>query len=133
MQHGGHGATGSDVAHRTRDQMWYDDMGYQWLDNQLCSVSKLTSASKKKRKRKRRECGTRRRVMRLSLKGQQVLCFYCQLDLVKNIKEASYDHKVALSEGGSNRQENKVFACKSCNGKKGRMTVEQFLETLKVL
>lgn len=45
------------------------------------------------------------------------VCYYCGIPL--NRHNATVDHVVPLSRGGSNGKRNKVFACRTCNEEKG--------------
>jgi hypothetical protein len=51
-------------------------------------------------------------------------CHYCGKDLLD--AEATVDHKDPIIRGGTDRPENKVPACRSCNSAKGPMTEEEF-------
>jgi 5-methylcytosine-specific restriction endonuclease McrA len=44
-------------------------------------------------------------------------CKYCGKELT--LEEATVDHIIPLSKGGTNRWHNKVLACSPCNAKKG--------------
>lgn len=46
------------------------------------------------------------------------ICVICK-KLLKNIDEATVDHKIPLSRGGSNRMDNVQLACAECNHAKG--------------
>lgn len=48
-------------------------------------------------------------------------CYYCG-----NENPDTIDHIFPKSLGGTNRQDNLVLACKSCNCSKGQMTVEEY-------
>ena len=52
-------------------------------------------------------------------------CAYCRRDA-----PLEPDHRVALSRGGSNRIQNILPACRSCNAKKHRMSEAEFRERL---
>ncbi len=52
-------------------------------------------------------------------------CAYCPTPL--DNMNRTRDHKVPLTRGGSNRVDNLVPACRSCNSKKGTMTHEEFV------
>jgi 5-methylcytosine-specific restriction endonuclease McrA len=50
----------------------------------------------------------------------------------KNSNLATIDHVIPLSKGGNKYDEsNLVIACKTCNKKKGSMSVEEFLISMK--
>ena len=59
------------------------------------------------------------------LKRHHFLCFYCGTHLLP--VNRTLDHKVPLSRGGTNTIGNVVPACRSCNQRKTRLTVEEFL------
>jgi 5-methylcytosine-specific restriction endonuclease McrA len=48
-------------------------------------------------------------------------CAYCGIE-----GPLEADHRIPLSRGGTNRIENILPACRSCNGRKHRMTEEEF-------
>lgn len=50
-------------------------------------------------------------------------CQYCNTKLMRH--EATYDHVIPRSQGGTTRWENIVIACVPCNQKKGGRTPEQ--------
>ena len=54
------------------------------------------------------------------LKRDKYRCFYCGKKLLPDDPDATVDHKVPLSSGGSNDEANLVAACYPCNNKKGR-------------
>ena len=57
------------------------------------------------------------------------LCFFCKKPLVKS--EASVEHLLASSNGGSNNDENCVACCKAVNALLGSMSLkEKFQVTL---
>lgn len=57
------------------------------------------------------------------------LCFFCKLPLLKS--EASVEHLLASSNGGSNNDENCVACCKAINALLGSMSLkEKFQVTL---
>lgn len=51
-------------------------------------------------------------------------CFYCKRELDE--LSAHRDHQIPLSRGGSDKIENIVPCCQSCNSKKGAKTAEEF-------
>lgn len=63
-----------------------------------------------------------------SLKGRK--CHWCQKPF-KSIEEATVDHVIALSNGGSNGDDNLVLACNDCNKKRGNQTTKKELETIR--
>lgn len=68
-------------------------------------------------------------------------CFYCGIDihnfslfsmlfgyLPPDNQERTEDHIIPRCKGGSNDRDNRVGACRDCNNKKGRKSLEEFLE-----
>lgn len=61
-------------------------------------------------------------------------CYYCQCEMVLDNgymsrpfpKQATREHKIPKSMGGSDDDENVVAACSACNHKKGNMTESEF-------
>lgn len=55
------------------------------------------------------------------------VCLYCGTDL-RSYKPANVtlDHVVPRSRGGSNRENNLVTACRSCNSARGNKTVQEY-------
>ena len=64
------------------------------------------------------------------LKKHDNLCYYCGVRMTKTpgIKQRTRDHIKPISKGGSDKIENIVPACRSCNSKKGKLTINEFLE-----
>jgi 5-methylcytosine-specific restriction endonuclease McrA len=56
-------------------------------------------------------------------------CSYCGIPTEEYNR--TRDHVIPLSMGGTNTLDNLVLACKSCNGLKGNLTVEEFLGYLR--
>ncbi len=52
------------------------------------------------------------------LKG---FCIYCGADAY------TIDHMIPISRGGTNRPENRIPACQSCNNEKGNMTYDEYM------
>lgn len=75
----------------------------------------------------------RRKLKRLQEFSGGDLCFYCDRELVvaethpNKADRRTYDHVVALNQGGSNHVWNLVLSCRGCNGRKKEMPVENFL------
>lgn len=67
--------------------------------------------------------------LRIKLLKQNPFCNYCNIPL--NHENATLDHVLPRSKGGSNKQDNIVLACKKCNSKKSDMSAEKFLKKLK--
>lgn len=52
-------------------------------------------------------------------------CRYC--NRILNTIDATIDHKIPRSRGGTNQIENLCLCCKQCNKEKGSMLVTEFL------
>jgi 5-methylcytosine-specific restriction endonuclease McrA len=65
---------------------------------------------------------------RALLQHADARCYYCSAPLTDPLhgREASIDHKLPVSRGGTNSVENTVLACFPCNKDKGDMTEEEF-------
>lgn len=55
-------------------------------------------------------------------------CFYCESRLSRG--EATADHRIPLSKGGTTSRDNLVMACEPCNKAKGSMSVGKFRNLL---
>jgi len=64
------------------------------------------------------------------VKKFQKYCRYCRTEFDENTIKTK-DHVIPLSRGGLNSKENKVFACKACNGWKADYSLEQWLKDVK--
>ena len=53
-------------------------------------------------------------------------CFYCQI--VFRLFDMTIDHVMPRSRGGKSNMKNYVLACRTCNGAKANMTLDEFLE-----
>ena len=77
----------------------------------------------------------RRRSLQRNGKYPSRRCFYCNGLLDPNRKglpgSPSTDHYIALAKGGTNKLDNLVVACKSCNERKGDMMPDEFMQLLK--
>lgn len=58
---------------------------------------------------------------------QSGICYYCHRWY--SLDAFSVDHRVPTSRGGSNRYDNKVGCCKTCNRSKGLLTEQEFKDT----
>lgn len=66
---------------------------------------------------KRRRNKSRRKHKQKLWKSSPHTCFYCEKPLI--YEEATLDHVVPLSRGGTNNITNLVICCKVCNKAKG--------------
>jgi 5-methylcytosine-specific restriction endonuclease McrA len=59
-------------------------------------------------------------------------CIYCGREVIVGPdggdRLATIDHKIPLSRGGSWKRFNLTCACKGCNGEKGDLTAEEFMD-----
>lgn len=53
-------------------------------------------------------------------------CFWCDTPLA--LEDMTLDHLETRGSGGSNRKENLVCACDPCNQRRGKMTVDQWVD-----
>ena len=64
-------------------------------------------------------------------KKQDGRCCYCQtlliLEAEEGLRQPTLDHLKPRSKGGSNNIKNLAMACSTCNGLKGDMSVNDFL------
>ena len=67
-----------------------------------------------RKRAKRKKSYTRIKKRRLK---QDPHCYWCRCGL--NMNSATIDHKIALSRGGSNADDNLVLSCEPCNKEKG--------------
>lgn len=58
-------------------------------------------------------------------------CQYCGGD--SNDKRLEIEHKIPVSRGGSNRVDNLIIACRTCNQNKDNLTLEEYLVKLNSL
>jgi 5-methylcytosine-specific restriction endonuclease McrA len=81
----------------------------------------MTSPSQRSRSGGRRACGRDiQRKRRRLIQEQGGLCHWCGAAMRDDVAEqhpqrATLDHVVALADGGTNRNENLVAACRACN------------------
>ena len=59
------------------------------------------------------------------LKGTLKKCPYCGVGL--SAKNATVDHIIARSRGGSNKRANRILACRECNKAKRNKSVYEFI------
>lgn len=57
------------------------------------------------------------------------VCHYCKRKIT--INEATKDHKIPLSKGGTNSKDNLLLSCWKCNNKKGNMNYEDFINLIR--
>ncbi len=67
----------------------------------------------RKKKRRRSAENTKPSV----LKKQNFECYYCDSKI--SVGDATWDHVIPKSKGGTRSPENLVLACKPCNSRKG--------------
>lgn len=79
------------------------------------------NVTRKKKKEVKKKQSRLKRIYKL-YKG---VCFYC--NCVLTASEASVDHKIPKSKGGTNKISNLVLSCKPCNEEKSDMGFEEFL------
>jgi hypothetical protein len=83
----------------------------------------------------------KRRKLERTYELQGGLCFYCRetMTLVPagvhrpelDLTDATWDHRVPKSRGGTGLTGNRVLACRACNVRKSSMTDEEFRAILK--
>jgi len=58
-------------------------------------------------------------------------CWYCgiNIDEYLNIR---IDHQIPRCQGGGHEESNLVLTCANCNSKKGKRTVEEYRESLRI-
>ena len=54
------------------------------------------------------------------------MCYYCDKILDVSTREACVEHMTPISRGGLNVIQNCIPSCRSCNARKGEMTVLEF-------
>lgn len=64
------------------------------------------------------------------LESENNRCYYCKREFGLGFSRRTIDHKVPLSNGGEDAEENLVLACKACNHLKGSKSEEDFIKTL---
>lgn len=67
-------------------------------------------------------------------KNSNYKCFYCgkSLEDMTNDKSYTIDHKIPITKGGSNDEENLVISCRSCNSRKGTKTHNQYIKLIEL-
>lgn len=60
----------------------------------------------------------------MKIRYSQKNCHYCNTKLQRRLK--TIDHKIPLTRGGTNDEENLVMSCLPCNLKKSWMTESEF-------
>ena len=58
-------------------------------------------------------------------------CYYCAVDLARPGVQATLDHRLPRSRGGTSARSNMVPACRACNQAKADMTVEEYRERVR--
>lgn len=91
-------------------------MSMAWRLDEPYDFSKHNK-NKKNRKNKHRTNTSKKRF----LWNKNPYCYYCKVRL--KIREATVDHVIPLSKGGSIAIENCVLACSSCNVNKGNKLI----------
>jgi 5-methylcytosine-specific restriction endonuclease McrA len=70
--------------------------------------------------------------LRIMLEGAlEGVCSYCHGELT--VKNMSADHRIPVERGGSWQDKNVRIICGSCNGAKGRMNEDEFIQLMDVL
>lgn len=69
-------------------------------------------------KAKRKNCKNRKKQLFENIKS----CFWCSKELT--LETATVEHKIPLSKGGSNRNDNLTLACAECNAKRKNKTTK---------
>jgi hypothetical protein len=75
--------------------------------------------------------GKRSQVRRLLSIFQYDRCFYCYRNVrgVGSPRQRTIDHIIPLAKGGRDLFDNVCLCCLQCNGKKGDLLLEEFVET----
>ena len=60
---------------------------------------------------------------------EQNICYYCGKEIT-GLK--TIDHKIPVSRGGNNKENNLVLCCKHCNSQKNDKSEEEYIEWLKL-
>lgn len=64
-----------------------------------------------------------------TFKSIKTECFYCDKQLSESSR--SIDHIHPISKGGKNNADNKVWACKDCNGSKDNLLLGEWLMVIR--
>lgn len=75
-------------------------------------------------KKRRPKHGTTPRALRRLWRLQRGRCFYCEQLIT--VEDATADHFIPRSRGGSNSIRNKVMACRPCNHNKADLMPSEF-------
>ena len=75
---------------------------------------------------RKRNRGANRRARMLRLNPR---CFYCNRKL--RLSEATIDHFIPLSKGGSRRKENERLACIDCNASKADKSFKDWIRPIR--
>jgi 5-methylcytosine-specific restriction endonuclease McrA len=60
-------------------------------------------------------------------KGRTIYCHYCYIQLEPD--DATVDHLVPKSRGGTNDRSNLVLSCKRCNEEKSNLTDSEYVNS----
>lgn len=116
-----------DMLLRAKEKNKYID--FQQYNNELSKnyndqiTDKLKHKTSKKNYNRTKISHIKREIIFLHNKHK---CFDCGKLLTKNTFQL--DHKIPISRGGNNSDENLVVSCKICNLKKGTLTSEEFID-----
>jgi len=70
-------------------------------------------------------------IRRAVLRDWGYRCYYCAADLRRPCVQATLDHRLPRSRGGTDQRSNLVPACLACNHAKGAQTVAEFRERVR--
>lgn len=71
------------------------------------------------------------------MEAQGGRCFYCRKPMRRDVRarhpdRATIEHRVPVSDGGSDRDGNIVAACRACNARKGWRTEDAFRREIQI-